>query len=62
MDEQDIHCKVNLIRNFEAEIKPLLRLIMPTLQVLHEYQEEGVGGGKVFHRRTSKAHVPEEVK
>ena len=40
MDEQDNHLWVNIFGNCEAEIRPLLHLIIPTLQGMYEDQED----------------------
>ena len=59
MDELDLHCWVNLFRNCEAEIKPLLHLIINTIQGLHGYQEYWVVGIQRIHIRSGKGHGPE---
>ena len=61
MGEWDIHCWVNLFINYEAEIQPLLHLIMTTLQVPHWYQKEGVVIGQGIHSISGEVHGPEEL-
>ena len=61
MDELDLNFWGNIFRHFEAEIQPLLHLIVPTLQGLYVDQEKWVGEGKIFHRIASEGHEPEEL-
>ena len=58
MDERDIHCRGNLLRDFEAKIQPLINLIMPTIQRIHGEQEEFVGVRQGIIRRIVKYHDP----
>ena len=61
MDEWYLHFWGNLSIKFEAKIKPLLHLIMPTFQGLQGDQEKWVGGGQEIQSGSGERHVPEEV-
>ena len=49
------------IQKIEAEIKPLLHLIMATLQVTYGDQEYLVWGVRIVHSRSGWVHGSEEV-
>ena len=59
MDEQDLHLWGNLFRSFEAEIQPLLNLIMTTIQVIYVDQGGWAWGGQETHSISGEVHVPE---
>ena len=61
MDEQDLHLWVNLLRNFEAKIQPLIHLILTTVRVLYGYQKELMVGGQGVHRITGEVRGSEEI-
>ena len=61
MDELYLNLLGNLFRNCEAEVKPLLHLIIPMIQWLFGDQEELVGGGQGFHIIIDEVDGPEEV-
>ena len=50
----NIHCRVNIFRDCETTIKPLIHLLIPKIQELHGYQEGELEGRQVIINRTGK--------
>ena len=61
MDGIYLHFWGNLFQRCEEEIQYILHFIIPTLQGIHGYQEEWLGGGQGFCSNTGEVHVPEEL-